>query len=62
MTAPLKVFVNRNSPKPRHCVINVNSDDANDDAFMKEYQRMIARFEIVGMVFDVDFRLATVLK
>jgi hypothetical protein len=59
---PLKVVPYCDSPKPSHRFGNIYSDNANHDTFMKKNQRVIAGFAIVGMVFDVDFRLAAILK
>ena len=62
MTLSLKIFADGHSPKPGHRSTNVYPDYANNDAFVEKDERMIAWFRIVGMIFDVGLKLATILE
>jgi hypothetical protein len=62
MAQSLYIFLDGYSPKPRHRLTNLNSNHANDDAFVKEDERVMTSFEIVRMILDVSFTLAAILK
>ena len=62
MSLALQIFPNCHPPQPRDSFTNLNSDHANHIAFIKQDERMMTSFEIVGMVLDVGVKLPAVLK